>query len=113
MSPSTAAASPLFMVPNLRVFRQLDVDKLSDEFKEKIGLGEGNYEYVDIDRARDFPYTEEIMQTTIGAVLADAEGNILATFAGPQAWVRADRARQGARITFDINLEDEGDDEAE
>lgn len=94
-------------MPRLRVFRKLDVDALSEDFVEKILKDEGSVEYVDHDRARDLPFTEEIMATTIGAALVDSEGNILAEYPGSDAWKKAEKARSTARITFDIDLDED------
>lgn len=93
--------------PSLRVFRALDADRLSDEFKEKFLAEEGAYDYVDGDKARDHAWTEEIMETTIGAVLVDAEGNVLHEFEGPTALRKAEAARSSARITFSIGFDED------
>lgn len=91
----------------LRVFRKLDVEALSEDFVEKIGIEEGNYEYVDADRARDFEWTEEIMATTIGAAVVDADGEIIAEFSGPDAVNKALGVRASAKMTFSLDLGDE------
>lgn len=102
--------SILALGPQLRVFRRLDVERLSPEFIEKIGEKEGTVEYVDADRARDWEWTDEIMQTTVGAALVDAEGNILAEFDGPDGWRKAERARATAKVTFELDFDvDEGE----
>lgn len=91
--------------PSLRIFRALDTNGLSEEFKDKIGAEEGAFDYVDGDKARDFAWTEEIMENTIGAALVDAEGNVLHEFDGPNALAKAESARSSARITFSIDFD--------
>lgn len=90
----------------LRVFRKLDVEALSEDFVEKIGIEEGNYEYVDADRARDYEWTDEIMATTIGAAVVDADGEIIAEFSGPDAVSKAMDVRASAKMTFSLDLGD-------
>lgn len=97
-------------MPKLRIFRRLDVDRLSPEFIEKIGQDEGSVEYVDHDRPRDLGFTEEILEATVGAALVDSEGQILAEYNGPDAWRKVEKAKAGARITFDIDLDDDDPD---
>lgn len=82
----------------LRVFRHLDTEAMSDEFKVTIGEREGGFEYVDAEVARDWEWTDEIMQITIGAALVDVEGNIVAEFDGPDGWKQAIEARAGAKM---------------
>lgn len=95
--------------PQLRVFRQLDVDKLSPEFKATVGEAEGSFEWVDAGRARDEIWTDEIMQSTIASALVDANGQILRTFPGPDGFKAAEKARASARMVFDVDLPDEAD----
>jgi len=92
-------------VPQLRIFRKLDVDGLSEEFIEKVGAEEGDFEYVDVDRARDGVYTDEIMEYTIGAALVDSEGSILHEWDGADAVARAERAKGSARVTIDMDVD--------
>lgn len=99
--------------PQLRVFRRLDVGKLSPDFIETIGAAEGNYELVDVDRARDQMWTEEIMKTTIGAALVNADGDILKEFPGKDGFLAAERAKSSARVVIDYEmpgLDDSSDD---
>lgn len=97
--------------PRLRVFRKLDVDKLTQDFLDKVEVEEGRADYVDADRPRDLPYTEEIIERTIGAALVDAEGNILAEFRGAEAVAKAEKARSSARVTFSVDVDDEDADD--
>lgn len=90
--------------PQLRVFRQLDQSKLTDEFKVTIGEAEGSTEWVDANRARDLGWTEEIMAATIGAALVDANGQFVKKFDGPDGFRVAEKARSSARVVFDYEL---------
>jgi hypothetical protein len=92
--------------PDLRVFLRLDVDRLSNEFIEVIGDKEGNFEYVDADLGRDYEYTEEIMQTTIGAAIVDDQGNILREYEGDGAVDKARRAVSGAKVTLGLDIDE-------
>jgi len=97
--------------PQLRVFRKLNVRKLSDAFKETIGASEGQYEYVDAGRARDQAWTEEIMEHTIGAAIVDARGEFVKEFPGADGFLAAERSRASARVVFDYELPEAADDE--
>lgn len=91
--------------PKLRVFRELDEERLTEAFVDANQRFEGGtLPYVDVDRPRDVELTEEIMETTIAAVLVDTEGNIVARFEGEDAWQQAERARATARITFSLDI---------
>lgn len=90
--------------PKLRVFRQLNVSKLSKEFVAKLQIEEGGVEWVDANRARDLGWTEEVMSATIGAAIVDAEGNFLAKFTGKNATSKAEAARANARLTFSVDV---------
>lgn len=94
------------VIPNIRVFRRLDTSLLSTEFVEKVSVEEDDIEYVDANRARDAWQTEEIMEATLGAALVDAEGNVLAEFEGPDAYLKAEKAKASARVTFSMEIED-------
>lgn len=98
-----------FMQPALRVFVQLDVDQLSEDFIETVGQAEGNYEWVDMGRARDFELTEEIMRTRVSAALVDAQGQVVQEFPGVDGWKAAERARSSARIVFDYDIPETAD----
>lgn len=91
--------------PNLRVFRVLDESRLTDAFVDANERFEGGtLPYIDVDRPRDAELTEEILETTIGAVLVDQNGEIVANFEGKLAWQQAEAARQSARITFTLDV---------
>lgn len=91
--------------PSLRVFRKLDLDRVSAEFIEKMEKEEGSAEYVDGDLARDYDWTVEIIAATIGAALVDAEGQVLHEFDGTDAVKHAEAARSSAKITFAIDFD--------
>lgn len=95
--------------PRLRVFRELDVSKLTKEFKEAIAAHEGAdiLPYVDANRPRDIGLTEEIMEHTIGAILVNPEGETLARFEGRDGWLKAEKARASARVTFNLDFDEE------
>src|SRR3990167_7199685 len=88
----------------LRVFAKLDYSKLTDDFIQKLEHEEGRADYVDMEIARDFPWTEEIQANRIGAALVDEEGAILAESPGRDGFLAALKAREGAKITFGIDL---------
>lgn len=90
--------------PKLRVFRQLDVGRLSKEFVSRLQIEEGSVEWVDANRARNLEWTEEVMSATIGAAIVDAEGNFLAKFTGKNATSKAETARANARLTFSVDV---------
>lgn len=94
--------------PQLRIFYKLDERLLSEEFIQKIGTEEGRVDYVDAEKARDFAWSEEIMEARIGAALVDEDGDILAEFKGPTALARAEAARGSVKVTFDMGI-DTGD----
>lgn len=91
--------------PRLRVFRLLDQSSLSKDFIETVGPAEGTLPYVDHDLSRDLPWTQEIQATTIGAALVDEHGDIVAEFDGPDGWRLAEQAKDSARITFSLEVE--------
>lgn len=93
--------------PQLRVFRQLDVKKLSPDFIETVGAAEGSVEWVDAARARDQIWTEEIMDATIGAAIVDARGEFVKTFPGKDGFLAAEKSRSSARVVFDYDLVEE------
>lgn len=90
--------------PQLRIFAQLDVDKLSKEFKETIGKAEGTFEAVDWDKARDLPWTEEVMAAVESFLVVDEEGEVLTTV---DTFAKADRVRQSARVTFQVEVDED------
>lgn len=99
--------------PNLRVFRRLDVDRLSPEFIDYIGETEGSYEYVDANIGRDYGFTEEIMNTTVGAAIVDEQGNVIREYDGLDAWRLAEKAVAGARVTLGIEVDEPEADKSE
>ena len=89
--------------PNLRIFAKLDVDRLSDEFKETVGKAEGTFEAVDWDRARDLPWTEEVMGCVVGYLIVDEEGNVVTQ---ADTLAQAEKVRASARFTFDVEVDE-------
>ena len=102
------------LAPKLRVFLELNYENLTSDFLSKVEVEEGRADYVDADRPRDLPYTEEIAENIIGAAVVDEEGNIVAQFKGATAFAKALRARSSAKVTFDVTTDvdsDDGEDE--
>lgn len=97
--------TPTIAVPRLRIFRELDVNSLSEEFIDAITKAEGTLPYVDADRPRDYPLTEEILENTVAAILVDPDGQVLGKFDGPEGWLAAEKAKSTARVTFDISVD--------
>lgn len=91
--------------PALRIFRKLDTESLTQDFIDKVLPEEGSIEYVDSERARDYPYTEEIMETTVGVALVNEDGEILAEWEGKDAFAKANAARKTAKITFSVDVD--------
>jgi len=87
---------------NLSLYRKLNVKKLGKECIEYLIKAEGSAEMVDNDKPRDIEWTQEIMGATLGYVIADAEGDILAEFDDLE---KAEKALKGATIKFEIELE--------
>jgi hypothetical protein len=101
------------LAPKLRVFLELDYSNLTPDFLAKVEVEEGRADYVDADRPRDLPYTEEILENVAGAVVVDEDGNIVAQFKGKTAFAKALRARSNARVTFDVKTDVESDEDDE
>lgn len=94
--------------PRLRIFRVLDEKRLSEAFVDANQRFEGGtLPYVDADRPRDVELTEEIMEATIGAVLVNTQGEVVAEFDGNDAVSKAERAKSSAKITFSLDLPEE------
>lgn len=91
--------------PQLRIFYKLDERKLSPEFIDKVGREEGRTDYVDAEKARDLPWTEEIFDSRIGTALVDEDGDILAEFTGVTALARAEKARASVKVSFDVDID--------
>lgn len=102
---------------NLHVVRA--VKGLSDGTLVEISKSEGDMPYfealdedgvylVDNDAPRDGPYTEELMQKTLGFALVDSAGRIHGKF---KTLARAESALANAKIDFGVTVDVEQDEE--
>lgn len=99
------------LVPSLRIMRELDQSKLSPEAIDHFNRNEDGPEYVDHDRARSAEYTEEVMAATKSALLLDDAGRVVAKFPGASGWMKAEKARSSARVTFDVEIGEDSEEE--
>lgn len=67
-------------------------------------------EYVDNDRPRDAELTDELMKHTLGFGVAKGDGQIIGKFKKLQ---QAEAARANAKITFDVNVDVDGEEHGE
>lgn len=83
----------------IKYFRENDVERVFEI---------GDAVYVDGDQARNYEYTELVMEKTVGFALCDPNSlEILREFGH---FAEAEFARQNAKVTFSIDLPAEEDD---
>lgn len=87
---------------HLRVFRHLDQERISQALVDSLEKNEKTTEWIDGDRARDYAFTEEIMQITDGYAIVDPDMNILARY---PTLKQAEAARGSARVVFNLELD--------
>lgn len=73
-------------------------------------LDEDGVYLVDNDIPRDGPFTEELMEKTLGFAIVDSMGRVHKKFKDLQM---AERARGGATINFGVDVSIEGEEEEE
>lgn len=87
-------------------------DGAVDLINKQDGFYAGNEDalYVNNDYPRDYFITHELIEKTAGFALSDSEGNIVATFDTLKA---AEKARAGAKVTFEVKVDEATVDEGE
>jgi hypothetical protein len=93
----------------LRVFRRLDPKLTTPAFKSFIRDNEGgNPEFLDGEVARDYIWTDEIVDSTVSFAVVGQGGDVLAEFKTLDA---AEKAKASAKVVFDVQLDDVDDDD--
>lgn len=95
---------------NLMVVRR--VDGLSQATLDEAAIKEAEFpyfpDYVDNDMARDGAYTDEIMAHTLGFGVAGEDGVVLKKF---KTLEEAENARATAKVTFEVKVDVDGEEE--
>lgn len=93
----------------LKLYRQLDTTQISPALSEHLEKFEDAAEWVDGDRARDLPLTQEILEITKGYALTDQDGNVVARYKKFEA---AEAARASAKISIAVDVDVDDDEDA-
>ena len=86
----------------LRIYRELDTNKLSPLTREFLLAFEGQSDFVDNDTPRDDVFTEEVIEATIAYHIVSDDGQSLAKF---DSLAKAEKAAAGAKVTFNVDIE--------
>lgn len=93
----------------LTIYRKLNPKITTDAFKAFITNDEaGNPDFVDGERVRDYVWTDEIVEATVGFAVVGQNGDILAEFPSLEA---AEKAKASAKVVFDVKIDDDEDDD--
>lgn len=96
--------------PQLRIYRNLDRNKISAEFAAHLRDYEHNDNptFVDQDRPRDYEWTDEIVNATKSYSLVDPTGREVGKF---DTLAKAEAAAKSAKFTFDVSVSLDPEDE--
>lgn len=91
---------PLIVYRRLEGLADEDLEYFRGNDVERVIEADDGF-YVDGDQARDFEYTQLVIEKTTAYAVASDEGEILARF---ETLTEAEAARANAKVTFSIEL---------